>query len=138
MVAVGDKHPRFRQRTLNNADFVGRVDWPYLIDDARVVGHVDARLSSGGACEQPFQLNVPGRVKTENRTDVRARRGEQAEAILLGGREGAFMRQDAPRAEFFEPDSRDEPVADEPSLLQLKNLGVEVNRRVRGALDDSF
>ncbi len=46
------------------------------------------------------------------------------------------MRQDAPRAKFFEPDSRDEPVADEPSPLELKNLGVEVDRRVRGALND--
>src|SRR5229473_1545952 len=48
------------------------------------------------------------------------------------------MRQDAPRAEFFEPDSRDEPVADEPSPLEFKTLSVEVNRRVRGALNDSF
>ena len=77
------------------------------------------------------------RVEPEDRAGVDLERGQQPQAVLLGGGESSLVRQDAPGNEFLEPNSRDKSGAMQQTALEVESLRVLIDGRTRRAHEDA-
>ena len=123
MVSVGDKHARRFERTLDGRDFIGRRDCAQLVADSERVLGLDQWGTGQDFAPQALKLGVRAGIKTEDRADVGAGRGEQLETDFLGRGKGLFMRQDSAAGEVLQPKAHDKPSPDQVAPFNLKALG---------------
>ena len=137
MVSVGDQDARRFELALDDRDFVGRLDRPQLVADPEVIDQIDQRLARSDLLAQSIELGMLARVQTEDRAGVDLQRGQQLQAIFLGGGKSFLVRQDAPAIEFLEPHARDESGAMQQPPLDVEGLRVLKDRRPRRPLEDA-
>ena len=137
MMSVGDQDARRLELALNDRDFAGRLDRPQLVADSQVVDQIDQRRARGHLLAQTVELGMRAGIEPEDRARVDPQRGQQAQAVLLRGRESSLMRHDTPAIEFLETHSRDKSRAMQLPPLDVESLRVLENCGTHRPLDDA-
>ena len=126
-----------RHQPLQRGDRGRVVDFPEPVGHAEVVGGFLRGLVADAGLGGLDHLAIVVRVEAEDRAEVEPGGVEERQAVGLGAGEGVLVRIDPARAERFEADPGEEPLAGVGLALDLEGLAVEVVRRVGVLAEDA-
>ena len=110
---------------------------PQLVADSEIVNQIDQRLARGDLIAQSVELGMLARVQAEDRAGVDLERGQQPQAVFLGGGKSFLVRHDSSAIEFLEPHARDISGAMQQPPLDVESLRVMKDRGTRRPLEDA-